>query len=356
MPGSTPGSRRDRGPRASERPEGGECGAGETPAPPEVTVIIPTKDRPRLLARTVTSVLIQEAVDVLVVVVDDGGAPGALADVRELQDERVRVHRNERSRGVAAARNLGVELATTEWVAFVDDDDLWAPTKLREQLAALSRTDGASWCATACVHVDSAYTVVGWELAPRTSSVADALLRKQVIPGGGSGVLVSRALALSVGGFDETLSNLADWDFYVRLALASPVAVVADPLLAYYMHPGGMSLNLARSAREFEQIRSKFDAARAARRVRIDEEFWLLYLGGLSVRARRWVPACRLFLRALAGRPSFTLTFQIARKWAPKWARTLRWHLPRALGGPPRRFFASSSWLEPYRSGMNPVP
>ncbi|WP_286277632.1 glycosyltransferase family 2 protein [Naasia aerilata] len=316
-----------------------------------MTVIIPTKDRPQLLARTLESVLTQDGVAVAVVVVDDGGAPGALAGVAALDDTRVRVQRNEHSLGVAAARNIGLRHAATDWVAFVDDDDVWAPHKLREQLAALNRTPGAGWCATACVHVDPTYTVVGWERAPRPAVVADALLRRQVVPGGGSGVLAARELVVSVGGFDEALPHLADWDFYIRLALSSPLAVVPAPLLAYFVHAESMSLNLPRSAREFELLRKKYEAARAGRRLEIDEEFWTLYLGGLSVRSHQWRPALSLFLRAFRRRPRLALVLWILRKSAPAWSRSLKWRLPHGLGGPPRWFVESSSWLDRYRSG-----
>lgn len=325
----------------------------------EVTVIIPTKNRPHDLARAVRSVLKQQGVVVQVIAVDDGGDPGILDTVSELQDRRVMTLRNERSLGVAAARNRGIRLATTEWVAFVDDDDIWAPTKLREQLRAVGSTAGAGWSSTACVHIDPRYEVVGWERAPEPKTVASALLRKQVVPGGGSGVLVRRELALSAGCFDEALLNLADWDFYVRLALRSPVAVVGAPLLAYSVHATSMSLNLPldlqRSEGEFEVLRRKYSRERLTRAVEIDEDFWMLYLGALSVRSRQYATAGRLFVRVLLHRRTPAAAWQILRRAAPGWMRRAKWRLPRALGGPPRWFVRSSSWLDEYRQQGPPV-
>jgi glycosyltransferase involved in cell wall biosynthesis len=325
----------------------------------EVTVIIPTKNRPHDLARAVRSVLKQQGVVVQVIAVDDGGDPGILDTVSELQDRRVMTLRNERSLGVAAARNRGIRLATTEWVAFVDDDDIWAPTKLREQLRAVGSTAGAGWSSTACVHIDPRYEVVGWERAPEPKTVASALLRKQVVPGGGSGVLVRRELALSAGCFDEALLNLADWDFYVRLALRSPVAVVGAPLLAYSVHATSMSLNLPldlqRSEGEFEVLRRKYSRERLTRAVDIDEDFWMLYLGALSVRSRQYATAGRLFVRVLLHRRTPAAAWQILRRAAPGWMRRAKWRLPRALGGPPRWFVRSSSWLDEYRQQGPPV-
>jgi glycosyltransferase involved in cell wall biosynthesis len=317
-------------------------------------VIIPTKNRPHDLTRALRSVLKQQGVLVEVIAVDDGGDPGVLDTVSELHDRRVRMLRNERSQGVAAARNRGIQFATTEWVAFVDDDDIWAPMKLREQLRAVSAVPGAGWCSTACVHIDPRYDVVGWERVPEPTSAASTLLCKQVVPGGGSGVLVRRELALSVGGFDESLLNLADWDFYIRLALNSPLAVVGAPLLAYSIHETSMSLNLPldleRSEGEFGVLRRKYSGERIIRSVDIDEDFWMLYLGALSVRSHQYATARRLFGRVLRHRRTPAAAWQVLRRAAPGWMRRAKWRLPHMLGGPPRWFVRSSSWLDEYRN------
>jgi len=100
-----------------------------------VSVVIPTRDRWELLPRAVRSVLAQEHAELHVVVVDDGSVSPAPRD-GVFADPRVQVVRRKRSGGVAAARNAGLERARGGWVAFLDDDDIWAPAKLAAQLAA----------------------------------------------------------------------------------------------------------------------------------------------------------------------------------------------------------------------------
>src|SRR3954468_2829862 len=104
--------------------------------PPEVTVVIPTRDAWDLLPATLTGALAQEEVALEVVVVDDGSRDGTAAGLAEWAraDPRLRVCRLEPSAGVGAARNAGIERARGEWLAFLDHDDLWAPRKLREQV------------------------------------------------------------------------------------------------------------------------------------------------------------------------------------------------------------------------------
>src|SRR5690349_19085339 len=105
-------------------------------APLAASVVIPTRNRANLLALTLRSVLRQRDVDIEVVVVDDGDGPETAALVNAFEDARVRLIRNSEPRGECGARNCGVAAAQREWVAFCDDDDLWAPDKLSAQLVA----------------------------------------------------------------------------------------------------------------------------------------------------------------------------------------------------------------------------
>src|SRR5918992_1308501 len=96
-------------------------------ARPEVSVVIPTRNRRNTVLGAIESARRQEDVAVEVVVVDDGSTDGTEAAVSAV--EGVRVIRHPVSRGVAAARNAGISAAAADWIAFLDDDDLWAPWK-----------------------------------------------------------------------------------------------------------------------------------------------------------------------------------------------------------------------------------
>jgi glycosyltransferase involved in cell wall biosynthesis len=123
-------------------------------AGPEVTVVIPTHNRAHVMQATLRSVLRQRDVDVRVVVVDDGSSDETPEVLGAIRDERVRWHRNERAGGVSNARNIGLGMVATPWVAFSDDDDLWAPDKLARQLASLRAEPGAGWSCVGSVVVD----------------------------------------------------------------------------------------------------------------------------------------------------------------------------------------------------------
>jgi glycosyltransferase involved in cell wall biosynthesis len=100
----------------------------------DVSVVIPTRNRPALVPRAVRSALAQTHREIEVIVVIDGPDPDTREVLAELADPRLRVIELDRSGGAPAARNVGVEHATAEWTALLDDDDEWLPDKLATQL------------------------------------------------------------------------------------------------------------------------------------------------------------------------------------------------------------------------------
>ena len=94
---------------------------------PEVTVVVPTRNRASMLEQALRSVAGQRDVDLEAVVVDDGSTDDTQAVIAAMGDRRLRLIRHQRPQGVSTARNRGVADARGHWVAFLDDDDLWAP-------------------------------------------------------------------------------------------------------------------------------------------------------------------------------------------------------------------------------------
>lgn len=261
-----------------------------------VTVVIPTRNRCRLLQQTLESVLAQDGadVDVDVVVVDEGSTDETPQMLRRLAHHRVTVLRHEQAKGVAAARNAGIAAAMGNWVAFVDDDDIWAPAKLGAQLAAARQTPGTGWVSAGAVRVNARLQLRGAERTPYAPTVTASLLARNVIPGGASGVMVRSELLRQVGGFDGSLSNLADYDLWIRLGLAAPVAVVDRPLVGYRVHPSGMAHDVHRSELELAYIEQKYAMERRARGITVQRERFLWYFGALYLRQGNRVQAMRV--------------------------------------------------------------
>jgi hypothetical protein len=210
---------------------------------PAISVVIPTHNRRDLLALTLRSALWQRDIDLEVIVVDDGSTDGSADMVAGVRDERVRVLRNDVARGVSAARNRGIDAVRSDWVAFLDDDDLWAADKLAAQLAAAERGERL-WAYVGAVTIAEDNGVIGGIRPPPPERIVDLIGRYNAIPGGGSNVVVSSTALERVGGFDTSLYNTEDWDMWIRLARMGPPAWVGRPLLAYRVHRTNASLKI----------------------------------------------------------------------------------------------------------------
>jgi glycosyl transferase family 2 len=266
---------------------------------PEVSIVIPTHNRWHLLRRTLAGALAQQGVDHEVIVVDDGSSDGTSERLAELDEPRLRTFRHEVGRGVAHARNRGLEEARGDWVAFLDDDDIWAPMKLRCQLDAARERD-APFAYGAAVVVDEQLDVVDVQRAPDPDGVLDVVLAWQAVPGGCSNAIATTALAQRVGGFDPSLSMAADWDMWIRLLLAAEGrAAVCDELyVGYLKHPGSMSVvDAGVFLRELDQIEAEFADERRARGVEIDGVGFSRWLAGGYRRGGQRGAAARAYLR-----------------------------------------------------------
>lgn len=245
-------------------------GSQAGPARRTVTAVIPTYNRRELVVQSARSVLRQTLADVECLVVDNGSSDGTAEALRGLGDERLVVIERGTPLGAAKARNVGIEAARTPWVAFLDNDDLWAPTKIELQLQALSEYPSAHWCATACAYVGADLTVrpggrlSEGPLGPQrgqllSSQEALALLsHDNVVPGGGSAVLVARDLVLASGGFHDDVPGCEDWDLWVRLAQKSPLVYIDRPLAAWRIWDGQGSADAQMMLRSANLVRSKY--------------------------------------------------------------------------------------------------
>jgi glycosyltransferase involved in cell wall biosynthesis len=206
--------------------------------PPQVSIVIPTRDRWHLLStHALPSALGQIAVDLEVLVVDDGSTRENLAALARVEDPRVRILRNEHTPGICGARNTGVSAARGEWLAFLDDDDLWSPRKLRTQL---DLSGSAPWRFGAAIVVDESLSPRSSLGLPSAVELGEQLQLGNVVPAGSSNVIVRTELVRRLGGFDEQLVLSGDWDMWLKLAEEGQPAISQEVLVATLEHPGRM--------------------------------------------------------------------------------------------------------------------
>jgi glycosyltransferase involved in cell wall biosynthesis len=219
---------------------------------PLTSVVIPAYNAELFLERTLRSALRQTHSNFEVIVVDDGSTDKtrAIAAAAVTTDDRVRII-SVPNGGVAKARNIGIAEANGEFVAFLDADDLWHPTKIELQLAAMSRRSGdyqpaAVYTLTRSIDTEDRVTGNGNRVVLSGYSFARHLYAKPV--GNGSSILVRREAAVAAGGFDPIwaargIGGCEDLDFELRIAAKYPITAIGLYLVGYRQYPGNMSSN-----------------------------------------------------------------------------------------------------------------
>lgn len=223
---------------------------------PKVSAIIPTQRRPQMLREAAASVLGQTFRDLELIIVANAATPDAIAAAFDLARHDARVSVVNLAHGsLPGARNAGIAVARGEWVGFLDDDDLWLPSKIADQLAEAERT-GADLIACGMVQFN-AHGDIGLVGAPipEALTLSEALTLYNCLPGGASGALVRMAAIKALGGFDERLRACEDWDMWRRLSWRHRIAIVPRVLARYRIHDGSMSrVNLTMQRAELRHL------------------------------------------------------------------------------------------------------
>ena len=202
-----------------------------------VSVIVPTRDRDPLLQQALASVRANEddGLELEVLVIDNGSGQSTQAIAAEFGARYLRcsIH------GAAAARNRGFEAASGEFIAFLDDDDVWIPGHLRHQVDWLAQRPDFGGVLGQVRNIDHELRSAGplWpQRLPDDGRLFTHLLR--VMPQLGATVIRSSVLS-EVGYFDERLGGDEDWDLHLRLALRRPVGFMPIPCALFRRRPNG---------------------------------------------------------------------------------------------------------------------
>ncbi len=207
-----------------------------------VSVLIPVYRGEYFVAQAVASALSQTYVEVEVIIVNDGSPDGsramlapylALPNVKYIEKE---------NGGVASARNAALQLATGDYVALLDQDDMWVPHKLARQVAIFERDSRV-----ALVHADVTYIAADGSVLPRDPYFPQRVegycfpaffLANPVMA---CTAVVRRSVLTDIGGFDETIRFADDYDLWLRIVRHHAVAYVDEPLAMYRVHASNES-------------------------------------------------------------------------------------------------------------------
>jgi glycosyltransferase involved in cell wall biosynthesis len=211
---------------------------------PLVSVVIPAYDAAGTLVTTVESVFDQTIQDFEIIIVDDGSKDATVEVADGIKDPRITVI-SQKNGGASAARNTGIKQAKGEFVAFLDADDLWLPSKLERQLQVLNEKDDVDAVQTGAYYVnDSLEVLIVWPCVPSKDVVLETLLF-QNMPGIMSTLMVRRTVFEKIGYLKTNLVILEDWELAIRLARFCNLTSIEEPLSLYRQFPGNRSRDLS---------------------------------------------------------------------------------------------------------------
>jgi glycosyltransferase involved in cell wall biosynthesis len=212
-----------------------------------VSVIIPTHNYGRFISMAVESVLGQTHRNVETIVVDDGSTGGTSALIARRFGGRVRLL-TQKQAGASVARNHGLRMATGDFLALLDADDLYAPTCLARKLEVLDANPDIGWVYSRPHWVDEGGHVVSVNDTPAKALLSHSGLSGRVLEPllGGMRLQTSDLFFRSrcyaeIGEFDEELTPYEDYEFALRLADAFPIGFVDEPLYTYRLHGDSLS-------------------------------------------------------------------------------------------------------------------
>ena len=322
-----------------------------------VGVIVPMYNAERTVGATLESVCGQTHRALDIIVVDDGSTDrsAAIAEDHARRDPRVRVLRQENS-GVALARNLGAASTDAQFLAFVDADDLWAPSKIAQQLGVMQEAGppaGLAYCWFA--QIDDEGRVYSLHNRP----VAEGLVLQRMCGnnfiGNGSSMMLRRAAFDAAGGFDPSLrarnaQGCEDMLMALRVAEQFEFRVVPQYLVGYRMTNTNMSSDVRQMQRSCEIVLAEFREKHPEFRDDLDAQ-QVNMLHGFIVRALidgRVLAAGELMLRLVTLKPRMAgsrlpgmLNTYCRARLVPQWAKA-EWR--RVRGVPPRSPYGEMTW------------
>ncbi len=226
-----------------------------------ISVVIPTHNRCDLLPRAIRSVQEQTIKDLEIIVVSDGSTDGTdyLMDSLKKEDSRINYIAYHPGHNGNFARNTGIKAAKGEYIAFLDDDDEWLPTKLDEQLKIMNSDDniGLVYTGTHVIYADEGVDY------PSISNISGDLSVKILwanCVGSTTTVMVRKSILEVVGLFDEKLPALQDYDLWIRICQVATVGVVPKELVDYYNYSnsGQVSSNTKKYEEAFAYLNNKY--------------------------------------------------------------------------------------------------
>jgi glycosyltransferase involved in cell wall biosynthesis len=199
---------------------------------PLVSIIIPTYNRAALLKKALESARKQTYPNIEIIVVNDGSTDNTEEALASYRDDIIYI--KQENQGLPTTKNVGLSRASGEFIAILDDDDLFLPEKIERQVEMFRENPLLGVCATGAYYIDADDRITGTCIPPTISRKTQVLQLLRQCLFIQSSVMVRRKLHDELGNYKLILSS--DYEFWLRSALHYPIGVIKEPLTMYRRH------------------------------------------------------------------------------------------------------------------------
>lgn len=218
-----------------------------------VSVIIPAYNRENTIERAVMSVLNQTYKDLELIVVDDCSKDNTVEVLKSIEDDRLKIIELEKNSGACVARNVGIENAQGDYIAFQDSDDEWLLNKLEKQMAVFEKEKvDLVFCSFKKIDTDSqsVYPILTEGIVERKVLLEDSRISTQT--------LIGKKECFENVKFDPEMPRLQDYDITIRLSKLYSVYFVNEPLVNMYVQGDSISQNVSKLIKAESMILNKY--------------------------------------------------------------------------------------------------
>lgn len=275
---------------------------------PLVSVIIPVYNRKSLLDDVIKSVYAQTWKKIELIIVDDASTEDVFPVVKKYHDKGIIYHRLSINSGAPRARNIGVSLATGEYIAFLDSDDTWDKSKIEKQVSVLSQCSSTGLVYTGIRKLSQEGRLLGYKTPNHRGRLFQILLNDNVI-GSTSVVMLRKEVFLETGGFDEELKSRQDLDLWLRCSKITDIDFVPEPLVNYLVHNDRISTNYLFRYQGYLRIFEKYKKEILLKRK--THQQYLFYLGYFSMKTMNYRDARNYFLSAFKVKPTLKTLYYL---------------------------------------------
>lgn len=212
---------------------------------PLISAIIPVFNGAEFIEEAINSVLFQTYPNIEIIVIDDGSMDDSEIKISAYKNIKYKKQLNV---GPAAARNLGCQFASGEFLAFLDQDDMWLPNKIEKQVDLFLKFPSLEFV---LCHQQIIFDKRNLRLPPYLVKQIDAAMYRAVPSYSPSALLVKRRLLESLGGFSAHHPFYSETDFFIRIKeLNTPFEVLPETLLLKRFHQANLSFRTGLTSAE----------------------------------------------------------------------------------------------------------